>query len=164
MTKNSEENVVDNNVSSIVTTENASQDTSGSIDDNELEVFTDNADAPRDDVSDENNFAEKNAPYGETWISQNFTGNNLAASWKSKEFVFARPVAFTSARVRFDDASANVTLKLYAENQLVHTAENIPCGKAFRLPVLRRECRWAVEVVSRTDVTSIEVSESMTEM
>ena len=112
----------------------------------------------------EQNFAVKNAPYGETWITQDFSSANLAARWKSRDFISARPVAFTAARVRFDDASANVTLKLYAENKLVHTAENIPCGKAFRLPVLRRECRWSVEVISSTDITSIEISESMQEL
>lgn len=112
----------------------------------------------------ETNFAQNNTPYGETWITQDFSTANLEAKWKSKEFIFARPVSFTCARVRFDDPATNVTLKLYAEGNLVHTNTNIPCGKAFRLPVTRRECKWSVEVSGNTDITSIEVAESMSEM
>jgi hypothetical protein len=59
---------------------------------------------------------------------------------------------------------AKVTLKLYGEGILVHTAENIVNNQAFRLPVLRRECRWSVEIAGATDITSVELAESMTEM
>lgn len=57
MTHNSGEEM-DNNLPSTVATESASQSASETLDDNELEIFIDNADAPRDDISDVNNASE----------------------------------------------------------------------------------------------------------
>ena len=107
--------------------------------------------------------AGHNAPYGETRISQDFTVNAATAVWKSKEYVFERPVAFSCARVRYDTPNAAVTLKLYAEGTLVCTV-TARRNEAFRLPILRRECRWSAEVSGTADVTSIELAESMSEM
>lgn len=104
-----------------------------------------------------------NAPYGETRITQNFAGSPANAVWKSREFLFPRPIAFSCARIRYDDANTPVTLKLYAEGTLVCTA-TARHNQAFRLPILRRECRWSAEVSGCTDITSIELSESMAEM
>jgi hypothetical protein len=111
-----------------------------------------------------NNFKNINTPYGETMITQNFETGNLNSVWQSKDYISPRPIAFTCARVRFENPVANVTLKLYGEGRLVHTAENIISNQAFRLPVLRRECRWSVEIDGATDITSIELAEAMAEM
>ena len=111
----------------------------------------------------EENFMSYNTPYGETFINQDFSTENLSAEWKSKEFVFARPVAFTCARVRFDDPAASVNIKLFAENNEVFSG-TVPNNSAFRLPVLRRECRWSVAVEGTCDITSIELAESMSEL
>lgn len=110
-----------------------------------------------------NSTAGHNAPYGETRISQDFTASAAVAVWKSKEYVFERPVAFSCARVRYDAPDTAVTLKLYAEGAPVCTV-NARHNEAFRLPVLRRECRWSAEVSGTADVTSIELAESMSEM
>lgn len=108
-------------------------------------------------------FALSNTPYGETMITQDFSAENVPGVWQSKEFVYPRPIAFTCARVRFDDPTATVNIKLYAEKQEVFsgTAQH---NKAFRLPVLRRECRWSVSVSGSTDITTVELAESMQEM
>jgi hypothetical protein len=111
----------------------------------------------------EKNFAQTNTPYGETMITQDFSTENLQSSWQSKDFVSPRPVAFTTARVRFEDASQSVNIKLFAEGKEVYSGA-AQHNKAFRLPILRRECRWSVMVSGKTDITSIELAESMAEM
>lgn len=111
----------------------------------------------------ENNFAATNAPYGETMIMQDFSANDLTATWRSKDFVSPRPIAFTSARVRFEDADKSVTMKLFAEDEEVFSGV-VQHNTAFRLPVMRRECRWSVSVSGNCDITSVELSESMAEM
>lgn len=118
-----------------------------------------------------NNFSESNTPYGETMITQTFSENYLKSKWKSKEYVFARPIAFTCARVNFDNENAVVHIKIYGDGNLVYDSslpqnapDGIPCGKAFRLPVMRRETHWSVEVSGNTDITSIELAESMAEL
>jgi hypothetical protein len=65
--------------------------------------------------------------------------------------------------VRFNDPTATVNIKLYAEKQEVFSG-TVQHNKAFRLPVLRRECRWSVSVSGSTDITTIELAESMQEM
>jgi hypothetical protein len=116
-------------------------------------------------------FVNTNTPYGETMIEQSFSTSALDSVWRSKEYVFPRPIAFTSARVNFEDPASKVHIRLYAEGVLVYDSslkENapngIPCGKAFRLPVIRRECHWSVEVCGSTDITSVELAESMAEL
>lgn len=108
-------------------------------------------------------FAQYNVPYGETRITQDFSRNKLNAVWKSKDFIFERPMAFSCARVRFEDPAAEVKIKLYAENNMVFEGKAVH-NKAFRLPVLRRECRWSVELAGSCDITSVELAESMSEM
>jgi hypothetical protein len=109
------------------------------------------------------NFALSNTSYGETMITQDFSAENISGVWQSKEFVYPRPIAFTCARVRFNDPTATVNIKLYAEKQEVFSG-TVQHNKAFRLPVLRRECRWSVSVSGSTDITTIELAESMQEM
>ena len=110
------------------------------------------------------NFKDSNTPYGETMITQDFETGNLNAVWQSKDYISGRPIAFTCARVRFKDASnVVVTMKLFAEGEEVFSGE-VQHNKAFRLPVLRRECRWSVEIAGAADITSVELAESMTEM
>jgi uncharacterized protein CbrC (UPF0167 family) len=111
----------------------------------------------------EQDFSEYNTPYGETMITQDFSGENLESVWHSKDYVFPRPIAFTTARVRFEDASKSVGIKLFGEGKEVYSG-TIQHNTAFRLPVMRRECRWSVEVSGSTDITSIELAESMAEM
>lgn len=111
----------------------------------------------------EENFMSYNTPYGETFVNQDFSSANLSAEWKSKEFVFSRPIAFSCARINFNNPSGTVKLKLFAENRMVYQGDAV-ANKAFRLPVLRRECKWAVAVQGDCDITSIELAESMSEM
>ncbi len=111
----------------------------------------------------EQNFMSFNTPYGETFINQDFSSANLEAQWRSKEFVFERPIAFSCARVRFDDSESSVNIKLFAENQEVFSGTAVN-NKAFRIPVMRRECRWSVQVQGTVDIMSIELAESMSEM
>jgi hypothetical protein len=112
------------------------------------------------------NFSDTNTPYGETMITQNFDGTALTGSWQSKDYIFPRPVAFTCARVRCSrpgNQSIPVILKLYAEGKLVFSG-TVLHNNAFRLPVMRRECRWSVEAAGDVDVTSVELAESMMEL
>ena len=111
----------------------------------------------------EQNFMSFNTPYGETFINQDFSSANLEAQWRSKEFVFERPIAFSCARVRFDNSESSVNIKLFAENQEVFSGTAVN-NKAFRIPVMRRECRWSVQVQGTVDIMSIELAESMSEM
>jgi uncharacterized protein CbrC (UPF0167 family) len=111
----------------------------------------------------EKEFKSGNTPYGETMITQDFSKEQLNAVWQSKEFVTPRPIAFTCARVRFADPQKSVSIKLFAEGKEVFAGE-AQHNKAFRLPVMRRECKWSVAVSGNTDVTSIELAESMAEM
>jgi hypothetical protein len=109
------------------------------------------------------NFSDTNTPYGETMITQNFAGTALTGSWQSKDYIFPRPVAFTCARVRFSGVGTDVDIKLFAEGKEVF-AGKVQHNNAFRLPVMRRECRWSVQVSGVTDITSVELSESMMEL
>jgi hypothetical protein len=116
-------------------------------------------------------FKNNNTPYGEVMINQDFSEKHLSSYWKSKEYVFERPIAFTCARVNYENGSAKVHIKLFAEGNLVYDSslsgnapDGIPRGKAFRLPVMRRECHWSVMVYGSADITSIELAESMSEL
>lgn len=111
----------------------------------------------------ESEFAAYNVPYGETRIKQDFSLPHLNATWKSKDFVLQRPVAFTCARARFEDLQAEIRIRLYAEGEMVFDGK-AQHNVAFRLPVMRRECRWSVEVSGACDITSLELAESMSEM
>jgi hypothetical protein len=111
----------------------------------------------------EENFRSYNTPYGETFVNQDFSSKNLRAEWKSKDFVFERPIAFTCGRVRFDKHDSPINIKLFAENVEVFSGE-VHNSTAFRIPVLRRECRWSVSVSGNCDITSIELAESMSEL
>lgn len=108
-------------------------------------------------------FSDTNTPYGETMITQNFAGAALTGSWQSKDYIFPRPVAFTCARVRFSGAGTDVDIKLFAEGKEVFSGK-VQHNNAFRLPVMRRECRWSVQVSGMTDITSVELAESMMEL
>ena len=113
-------------------------------------------------------------------ITQDFSETSvpLETSWRSKEYVFHRPIAFTCARVNFEykvDVT-KVHIKLYGDGNLAYDSagvsedekpyapNGIPNGVAFRLPVMRRETHWSVEVTGNADITSVELAESMAEM
>lgn len=117
-------------------------------------------------------FKAHNTPFGETMITQDFTENSsvLTTSWRSKEYVFHRPIAFTTARINYEDKpNATISVKLYGDRKLVYDSakaspQGIPRGEAFRLPVMRRETHWSVEISGNADITSVEFAESMAEM
>lgn len=117
-------------------------------------------------------FKAHNTPFGETMITQDFTENSaaLTTSWRSKEYVFHRPIAFTTARINYEDKpNATISVKLYGDGKLVYDSakaspQGIPRGEAFRLPVMRRETHWSVEISGNADITSVEFAESMAEM
>jgi hypothetical protein len=117
-------------------------------------------------------FKTHNTPFGETMITQDFSESSvpLATSWRSKEYVFHRPIAFTTARINYEDkANATIRVRLYGDGKLVYDSDaaspqGIPRGEAFRLPVMRRETHWSVEISGNADITSVEFAESMAEM
>lgn len=120
-----------------------------------------------------------NSPYGSVLVEQIFeqepeeekqaapeeTGpEELTARWHSKTYVFPRPVAFSTVRIRsYGEAEHSVILRLFAENVMVKELKIKP-GKAVRLPLLRRERRWSFELETDCDLEAFEIAESMAEL
>lgn len=89
------------------------------------------------------------------------TGAAVVARWRSKEFVFNRPLEFSSYRLIAD--SYPVTLNMYANGILVVTRV-VPNDTKLRLPKVRAEKYWAMEAVSQYPVSEISIATSMEEL
>ena len=89
------------------------------------------------------------------------TYDNLV--WRSKEFDTTRPWRPSCVRVNADSypASPNeITLKLYAEGVLVHTA-TITSDKGLKIPQLRKEKKWFFEIESSVEILDIQIAQSI---
>ena len=80
------------------------------------------------------------------------TGSNKTATWKSKEFDFPGQVTFNMARVTA--ASYPVTLKVYAEESLIHT-QTVTDNNVFRLPAVLSQRAWEFQVESAYEVEEV---------
>ena len=93
---------------------------------------------------------------------------NKTAIWKSKKFSIPRPANFSCAKIIASDYSittGNVILRLYANDVLVYTG-TIPASQinlSFRLPVMRKERDWEIEVETTVNLDKIILTQSMGE-
>jgi hypothetical protein len=86
------------------------------------------------------------------------TATKKTITWKSKDFSSTRLWAPVCGRIVAD--SYNVTLKLYAAGSLVSTI-TVEDESAFRIPILRHEKRWALEVQNDDTIDEIHLATSM---
>ena len=92
-----------------------------------------------------------------TWTA--LTG--VAATWKSKQY--AAPTPWRPACVRVRASAYPVTVKLYANSSLVSTL-TIASGAGFKIPPLRPERLWAVQVETSYTVEEVVLATSMAEV
>ena len=89
----------------------------------------------------------------------------MTTKWKSKEFQAQKPMQFNSARVEAD-LYDNCILRLYSQSKAdvdpqLRATINVIDSKAFRLPILRPEHIWVLEIENNAPVTEMLVSTSM---
>lgn len=94
-------------------------------------------------------------------LSWNTGAINRTATWRSKDIHLPRPASF--GVVRMVANSYPQTVNLYAKEVLVCTM-TIANETARRIPRLRNEKQWSVEVVANDEVYELCISDSMGEM
>jgi hypothetical protein len=82
----------------------------------------------------------------------------LTATWRGKKWQFPRPVSPSTYRIIAD--SYPQTMRLYSQGVLVHT-ESVKTDEACRLPVLRNEKEWEIELITNDKVVECIVANSM---
>jgi len=87
--------------------------------------------------------------------------NPLTATWRSKQFLYARTGSFSVAQVKAEGYP--VIFRIYAEEDLVWT-HTFTSERAKRIPVKRDERRWSVEVESQYEIIEITMSTSMRDL
>jgi len=85
-------------------------------------------------------------------------GAKKIITWKSKKEQTVRRWAPTCGRIVAD--SYNATLKLYANGSLVNTT-TVTSEQSFRLPVMRQEKVWSVEVLNDDGIDEVRIASSM---
>jgi hypothetical protein len=106
------------------------------------------------------------ASYGWCIVSLETAAGHKTVTWKSKRFVFSRRGSFSCYRVRaaaYHAGDNTLQLKLYAAGALVSTI-NVTSGTAGRIPTLRDETDWEIEVVANNEVYEVLVSTSMADL
>jgi len=90
------------------------------------------------------------------------TTNKLTMTFKSKLFSFAQFRRFLAGHV-LAKSYAGMTLKVYADNVLIHT-QTVTDRKGFRLPLLENKEFWQLELSTIDEVREISISETMREL
>lgn len=109
-------------------------------------------------------------PYGSTIIIRN---NKFSiARWRSRSYVFERPVTMSVARVISyplptenvsQETNGDITMIIRADGDVAWRG-NIDSSSAFKLPKLPKTRRWDIEVVTGRVIVQIDLAESMTEL
>jgi len=90
------------------------------------------------------------------------TTNKLTMTFKSKLFSFATFRRFLAGQV-LAKSYAGMTLKIYADNTLIHT-QTVTNRKGFRLPMHENAEFWQLELSTIDEVREISISETMREL
>jgi len=90
------------------------------------------------------------------------TTNKLTMTFKSKLFSFAQFRRFLAGQV-LAKSYAGMTLKMYADNTLIHT-QTVTNRKGFRLPMHENAEFWQLELSTIDEVREISISETMREL
>ena len=90
------------------------------------------------------------------------TTNKLTMTFKSKLFSFAQFRRFLAGQV-LAKSYAGMTLKIYANNTLIHT-QTVTNRTAFRLPLVPIAEFWQLELSTVDEVREISISETMREL
>ena len=90
------------------------------------------------------------------------TTNKLTMTFKSKLFSFAQFRRFLAGQV-LAKSYAGMTLKIYANNTLIHT-QTVTNRTAFRLPLVPVAEFWQLELSTVDEVREISISETMREL
>ena len=83
-------------------------------------------------------------------------------TWKSKMFRLQQPVNFAAAQV-FRETEGDVTFKLYADGELVHT-EEVTDSDPFRLPSGFMGINYEYELTGTAIVNAVYVATTMAEL
>lgn len=89
------------------------------------------------------------------------SGSAIAATWKSKKFTAPYPVNIGALQVF---ASGAVTVNVYADGTLKHTAASISTNIPVRLPSGYRATHWEVEIISSSIVQQVLLATTMAEL
>lgn len=88
-------------------------------------------------------------------------GSNLTYTWRSKKYRLPRPTSMSVGKVT---ASAYpVTLNVYADGALMATRE-VSSREALRLPGGLMASDYELELIGNSEVTSVEIASSMSEL
>jgi hypothetical protein len=89
------------------------------------------------------------------------SSSSKTATYLGKEETFPQPVTFSVGRV--SASTYPVTLKIYKDNSLAHTA-TVADGNPFRLPVMLSNQYWALQAESSGEVYEAVIASSVPEL
>lgn len=89
------------------------------------------------------------------------TGTDLQYTWRSKRYIYNKPVNMTAVRVVADDYD-DITLVTYA-NGVQHDSRAVTSRAVFRIPYANGY-EWQYELIGTSKVTSIELAETPDEL
>lgn len=103
-----------------------------------------------------------------SWGDDTSLPNSTGYTWRSKQFVTQKPLNFTVGRLEAveDLATYPVTMKVWADGTLVHTAtfNNGPPMDFRRLPAGFRARIWEFELTGKNPITFAGIYEAIAEM
>lgn len=89
------------------------------------------------------------------------TGSTDTATWKSRVFVYPRPVGFGWCRISGN--ASPMIVRVYADGALIHTQNNVTSRFPFRLPA-RVGRKWEVELEGSDRVVEVALATSSEEL
>jgi len=96
-----------------------------------------------------------------TTLKKWWQGSDLTYTYRSK--IFPNPATRPILAARVDADAYPVTLKLYADGNLVKTA-TVANGMAFRLPLVARYRNFEIELTGTNKISRVQVSHAMNEV
>lgn len=94
---------------------------------------------------------------------KNFGAPRRPYSWTSKDFVLPKPASFGGIRML---GSGSVTVRVYADDELLHTAQVVlseTASTTFRIPP-RRSRRWSFALDGQGEVVEFDVASTFAEL
>jgi len=100
---------------------------------------------------------------GTTLYAWEGSTENMTMVWRGKINQFSRPGSPNVARINAESYDDPVTMRLYADGTLVATI-NFTNDRARKIPTLRSEKTWEIEVEASVDIYEVTVASAMSEI
>lgn len=103
------------------------------------------------------------SPYGQSFIYRDDPA--LTARWKSRSFLSDRPISPVAIKIDYRDGEI-ATIKLHANGEKVYDTvpDGLASGESWKLPILRRERHWQVEISGSAIIENIYLVDSIREV